>query len=802
MSTRSRTTRTSLRLAAGLLLVAGTVVAVSADARAARADTTASSIVLTQDQLPDYQADEGDSITNTVGGSGDLASVLISCAHGDPLLSQFAGGTDAAVGGAFGRGSYQGGFQNGVQSVAVVGSSASAAAQAFSTFSGADFAACVKQGSVGVFSSLADVKSSAESAVTTPKIGDGTAAFDTVVQFSTSGLSGFDATTLTLIRSGNTIVLLVTFALGDTATAAQFPDTDRLALAQLLADRVAPALNAPAPPPGPALDSCTLSSRAVEISSSATAASFNLGADAGLTLAHTAGDAPYSVDADSGLKPALTAAFGAAEGGQGVEADVSVGVKFEKGAGYEKLSAADANGLMKWFATDSGSNTVSARAGNPDSTTQAIGAWTEGDVNAASSSGNLSAAAELGLKTDLHDGTETGEHVYLDFTGAVSGDLGSLLGGMTVQSGASGNEEAILTLDAQPNGLAVGISVHVTTDVLTDQQVKGAGTLSDIDVSGSAQTQQGTETDIVVSSSASDDAQVTSALETIVEYILADSTGGPSAAAVSQAQTVLASVARATVLQSNLTKQTVKADTKGGFDGVALGLSADASVLDKELSYAAYSTPGSPALVPWTACTPAASSSSSSAGTGSPPPSAAVTQVVTFNPWVSSASAGPGRPAPNLNVIPASGTCDSGSPVDPGRAVAYRCTPSAGSNLVLGPCFADTASGDAGVPVLCVDDPTSEQAVLFSLGGTTLPTQATNPEDPGAAPWFLMLADGHTCRFTGPTTNTDVLPYDCGAGIGATRVDRSQPVWTVQEGEFQPNPTPSATRVSVTTAFR
>ncbi|HEU5353993.1 MAG TPA: hypothetical protein VFU65_06010 [Actinocrinis sp.] len=798
MSTRLRFT-SGFRLAAGLLLVAGTVVAVCVDAGIARADTTAGGIVLTQDQLPDYQADEGDSITNTVGGSGDLASVLVSCAHGDPMLSHFAGGPDAAVGGAFGRGSYQGGFQNGVQSVAVVDSSASAAAQAFSTFSGSDFAGCVKQGSVGVFSSLAEVKSSTESAVTTPKLGDGTAAFDVVVQFSTSGLSGFDATTLTLIRSGNAIVLLVTFALGDTAAAAQFPDTDRLALAQLLVDRVAPALSSPAPPPGPALEKCVLSSTSVEISSSATAGLFELGADAGLTLTHSAGDAPYSVDADAGLEPALTAALGAEAGHQGIEADVSVGLKFSEGAGYEKLSAADANGLLAWLATDSGSNTAGARAKNPDSTTQAVGALTEGDLDAASASGKISAAVELGLKTDLHDGKETGEHVYLDITGSGSGELGALFGGMTVQSGAAADEEAILTLDAQPNGLAVGVSVHVTTDLLSAQQAKNAAALSDIHVDGTAQAQEGTETDIVVSSSASDDAQVTAALETIVEYILADSTGGPSQAAVSQAESVLAGVAQAVVLQSNLTKQGLDAEAKGGFSGLTVGAKAGTDALEKQLSYAAYSTPGSPSLVPWTACTPAASSLTGSSG---PPPSGTVTQVVTFNPWVTSGSTGAARPAPNLNVIPASGTCDSGSPADPGRAAAYRCTPGAGSNLVLGPCFADTASGDAGAPLLCVADPTSQQAVLLSLGGTTLPAQATNTDDPGAAPWFLMLADGHSCRFAGVGTGTDVLTYDCGGGVGATQVDRSQPVWTVREGKFQADPTPSAARVAVTTAFR
>lgn len=799
MNARINAPRRARRLATALVLLSGTIIAASIDTGTAQADNTASTIVLTQDQLPDYQADEADSITNTVGGSGDLANVLTACAHGDALLSQLGGGPDAAVGGAFGRGSYSGGFQNGVQSVAVVGSSAGAAAQAFAAFSGADFANCVKQGSVGVFSSLAEVKSASESAVTTPKLGDGTTAFDVVVQFSTSGLSGFDTTTLTLTRSGNAIVLLVTFALGDAASNAQFPDTDRLALAQLLIGRIAPALSSPPPAAGPALEKCILSSRTVEISSSATAASFSLGAEAGLTLAHTAGDAPYSVDADAGLKPALTAAFGAAEGGQGIEADVSVGMKFSEGAGYEKLSAADAGALMKWFVTDSGSNTASARADNPDSITQAIGAWTEGDVAATSASGDISAAAELGIKTDLHDGKETAEHVYLDLTGAASGALGPLFGGMNVQSGAAADEEAILTLDAQPNGMAVGVSVHVTTDLLTEQQVKGAGTVSEIDASGTAQAQRGTETDIVISSSASDDAQVTSALETITEYILADSTGGPSQAAVSQAESVLAGVTQAIVLQSTLKKQTLEDEAKAGFDGVAFGLKAGVDVLDKELSYAAYGTPGNPALAPWTACTPATGASPSA---GSPPPSTAHTTVITFNPWVTGGQSGAAHPAPNLALTQTSGTCDSGSPDDPGRAAAYRCTPSSGSNLVLGPCFADTASGDTGAPLLCSEDPTSEQAVLLSLAGATLPTQAANTEDPNAAPWFLALADGHTCRYAGSGTNTNVLPYDCGGGLGATAVDRSQPLWTVREGDFQANPVPSPTNVAVTQAYR
>jgi hypothetical protein len=809
MNTRSDAPRPNAprragRLAAGLVLLFGTVIATGVDTGTAHADNTASAIVLTQDQLPDYQADEADSITNTVGGSGDLANVLTACAHGDALLGQLGGGADAAVGGAFGRGSYSGGFQNGVQSVAVVGSSAGEAAQAFSTFSGGDFAGCVKQGSVGVFSSLAEVKSASESAVTTPKLGDGTSAFDVVVEFSTSGLSGFDTTTLTLTRSGSAIVLLVTFALGDTAANAQFPDTDRLALAQLLAQRVTPALSAPPPAAGPALEKCTLSSRAVEISSSATVANFSLGAEAGLTLAHTAGDAPYSVDADAGLKPALTAAFGGAEGGQGVEADVSAGFKFSKGAGYEKLSAADANSLMKWFVTDSGSSTAGTRANNPDSITQAIGVWTEGDLEAgsgsASGSGNVSAAADLAIKTDQHDGKETGDHVYIDFTGSAAGSLGSLFGGMNLQAGAAADEEAILTIDAQPNGMAVGVSAHVTTDLLTEEQVKDAGTVSDINASGTAQAQLGTETDIVVSSSASDDAQVTAALETITEYILADSTGAPSQAAVSQAESVLASVAQAIVLQSKLTKETWENEDKASFDGAAIGLKAGVDVVNKDLTYAAYSTPGNPTLVPWTACTPATGASTSA---GSPPsPSSGHTTLVTFNPWVGGGQGGAAHPAPNLALTQASGTCDSGSPADPGRAAAYRCTPSGGSDLVLGPCFADTASGDAGAPLLCSVDPTSEHAALLSLGGTTLPTQATNTDDPNAAPWFLTLADGHTCRYAGNSTDTSVLPYDCGGGLGATAVDRSQPLWTVQEGNFQANPTPSPTRIAVTAAYR
>ena len=784
------------RPAALLLLVSGAMAGVGTET--ARADGAAAGIVLTQDQLPDYQADEADSITNTVGGSGDLAGVLTSCAQGDALLAQFGGGSDAAVGGAFGRGSYSGGFQNGVQTVAVVGSSSAAAAQSLSAFSGATYTSCVEKGDQNVFGSLAQVQSVSEAPVTTPKLGDGVSAFQVVVQFSASGLSGWDTTTLTLVRSDRAIVLLVTFALGDTAAAAQFPDADRQALAQLLVGRVAPALGAPPPSSGPALDGCVLSSHSVEVSSSATAASVSLGTDASLTLSRKAGDAAYSVDADAGLKPGLKAAFGAADGGQGVAADISAGLQFSNGAGYEKLSSTDAKDLMKWFATNSGSNTASARAGKPDSITQSVGAWTEGDVRAGPSSGGLSGAVTLGMKTDMHDGKPTGYHVYLDITGELSGNLGALLDGATVQSGAAADEEAILTLDAQPNGLPVGVSAHVTTDLLTGQQVQGAGKVSHIDVSGSSQAQKGTETDLVVSASANDDAHVTSAIETLAEAMTADSSGGPGDAAVSQAESVIAGVAQAILLQSNLTKQTVKTDLSGGFDGVSLGLSTDSAVLDKELTYAAYSTPGNPALVPWTACAPVAAST----GNGGPPASGPATTVNLFNPWASGGPGGAAQPASGLSITNASGTCDSGSLDDPGRAAAYRCTTSGTGALVLSPCFADTTSGDTNSPVLCSQDPTSKQAVLLALGGTTLPTQATNTDDPGAAAWFLVLADGHKCKFSGTGTNNDVLPYDCGGGVVATAPDRSQPQWTVQEGVFQANATPSGPRVAVTEAFR
>ncbi len=168
----------------------------------------------------------------------------------------------------------------------------------------------------------------------------------------------------------------------------------------------------------------------------------------------------------------------------------------------------------------------------------------------------------------------------------------------------------------------------------------------------------------------------------------------------------------------------------------------------------------------------------------------------------SSGPTGGAQPASGLAVTDVSGSCDSGSPDDPGRAAAYRCTASNG-DVVLGPCFADTAAGDPGAPVLCSTDPTSKQIVRLSLGTTTLPSQPVNADDPAAPPWFLVLADGRSCHFAGTGTNSDILAYDCGDGIGATLVDRSQPLWTVHEGSFrQASPKPAAASVGVVTAYR
>lgn len=173
------------------------------------------------------------------------------------------------------------------------------------------------------------------------------------------------------------------------------------------------------------------------------------------------------------------------------------------------------------------------------------------------------------------------------------------------------------------------------------------------------------------------------------------------------------------------------------------------------------------------------------------------TTVRTFEPFKQD-SQGYDHPAPGLVLKNARGTCDSGSNDDPGRAIAFRCNPP-GNGVV---CFHRTQSGDAGSPLVCSADPTSNQAVLLDQGGSQLPLNFANKEDPAAPAWVLVLADGKKCYHLGYGTDTAVLSYYCGGNVDATVPDRSSPLWTVQEGTFAPKPSPSGPRIAVVTAYR
>jgi hypothetical protein len=184
-----------------------------------------------------------------------------------------------------------------------------------------------------------------------------------------------------------------------------------------------------------------------------------------------------------------------------------------------------------------------------------------------------------------------------------------------------------------------------------------------------------------------------------------------------------------------------------------------------------------------------------------PRPSGAKDTVVkTFEPWVAVGQNGASAPAPGLVVTNGgTATCDSGSADDPGSALAVRCSPPGNGT----PCFInDTGGGDPGSPLLCSSDPTSKQVIeVTPAGAGGIPIGLLNHGDVSQPPWFLILADGRKCSLLGYGTNTNVLSYDCGGNIGATIPDRSQPTWTVREGVYELNPTPSSATVAVVTAY-
>ena len=199
-----------------------------------------------------------------------------------------------------------------------------------------------------------------------------------------------------------------------------------------------------------------------------------------------------------------------------------------------------------------------------------------------------------------------------------------------------------------------------------------------------------------------------------------------------------------------------------------------------------------------TSPSPPQSSPSPSQSSQATPSPAQATVVKTFEPWVAAGQNGGSAPRPGLMVTNGgTGTCDSGSADDPGAAVAVRCTPPGNGT----PCYINDIGGGPGSPLLCSSDPTSNQVIEVTPSGG-IPAGMLNPGDPSQPPWFLILADGRKCHLLGYGTNTNVLSYDCGNNIGATMPDRSQPTWTVQEGQLQANPAPSPARVAVVTAYR
>ena len=182
------------------------------------------------------------------------------------------------------------------------------------------------------------------------------------------------------------------------------------------------------------------------------------------------------------------------------------------------------------------------------------------------------------------------------------------------------------------------------------------------------------------------------------------------------------------------------------------------------------------------------------------PPPVLATKLITFQPWVPHAPTGISVPMPGAVLTQATGKCDGGSPHDPGRNTAFRCTTD--PNALADPCFANFNSGDPASSLLCSTDPTTMNLVELDQAGGQLPMRNANTEDPNAPPWFLILSDGLKCHIV-LGTNTLYLPYDCSGGTSTTAPDRSKPAWTVREGKnISPSSRPSSPPVEVIAAYR
>jgi hypothetical protein len=128
----------------------------------------------------------------------------------------------------------------------------------------------------------------------------------------------------------------------------------------------------------------------------------------------------------------------------------------------------------------------------------------------------------------------------------------------------------------------------------------------------------------------------------------------------------------------------------------------------------------------------------------------------------------------------ATGTCDGGSSVLPGRPDVWFCVETGGG--VLDPCFENIWTPDGSPPELaCASDPFGNEVVLLTATAP-LPQAQPSPE-PTPLPWALELANGKRCVLLRGATTAFAgmrLNYGCvGGGSVIGDVDRSSPVWVV-----------------------
>jgi hypothetical protein len=569
--------------------------------------TTADTVVLAHEQLRSYQPDPADSITSSSGGDGsDLERVMAACFGSNTLLGEIEGGSDASIGDSFATGKYDGGFQRGVQTIAFVGDTLAAASTAYAVVADPAYSRCIDNGYLQVLRSIGHVGSTRATALHTPVIGNAATGFDLTFHFTAGTFSGFVSQSLTTVRVGSALAMLETFGLGNTASASTFPEADRVALLRRLAIRMTHALANPIPKASssePDLADCIVESNSIQGSASVTAASVTLEGDGAFTVKQSAADPDYSVDADVGLKPGVTAAFGGEGGELGLGADISAGLQFGAGVGYHGLYTTDLNDLMG--ALVGGTTSGSTRLTYPSYVDDSVGAWIEGDANAGVGSGEFSGSGSLGLRRELEGNAVSADDLYIDVTGEGGRDLGLALGGFSTAAGSSRNVDATVTLDMTPDFDPTGIGLDLVAEDTASSEVSGGKKSSALNLGAYAGDQNGFETAVAIDIPAVGKPVVVSAIDTLLEAVLDDDGTGPSDASIQTALATLARNASTEVTQSSLTKRTIGGEIKGG-EVIAWGVKAEAPDVIKQLTDAAYADAGDTTLKAWTTCKAAA----------------------------------------------------------------------------------------------------------------------------------------------------------------------------------------------------